>query len=204
MPIEVDEARRLDEIAAATIEVARERGVRSVTIRAVAAQLGGSTAMITNYLSSRSALMLNALRRADEEWGREMNDALAGLSGEARLEAAVRWMCTTQDDDEVLRRLLMEIASEGPGAVPEIEAVRRDTSRRNRDELRALAGEASLADPALAADVLHLLMRGYWLTTLEDPAGWPDERGADAVLAVVKLLRGGAPVVEPAPEGEGG
>lgn len=166
--------------------------MRSVTIRAVAAQLGGSTAMVTNYVSSRSALMLNALRRAEEEWGGELDGVLEGLVGEERLDAAIRWMCTTQHDDEVLRRLLMEIASEGPGAAPAVEEVRRDASRRNRDELRALAAEAGLPDPDLAADVLHLFMRGYWLTTLEDPDSWPDERGVRSARAVVELLRGGA------------
>ncbi|WP_329331249.1 TetR/AcrR family transcriptional regulator [Streptomyces sp. NBC_00663] len=190
MPIEVDEARRLDEIAAATIQVARDKGVRSVTIRAVAARLGGSTAMVTNYVSSRSALMVNALRRTEEEWGQEMDNALEGLVGEARLEAAITWMCTTQDDDEVMRRLLMEIASEGPEAGAAIEEIRTATSRRYREELRTLAAEAGLPDPALSADILHLVMRGYWLTTLEDPESWPDERGAHAALAVVGLLRG--------------
>ncbi|MGW0872776.1 TetR/AcrR family transcriptional regulator [Streptomyces sp. NPDC002740] len=193
MPIEVDEARRLDEIAAATLRVARERGVRSVTIRAVAAQLGGSTAMVTNYVASRSALMINAMRWAEREWGAQMDDALVGLTGEARLEAALKWMCTTEPDDEILRRLLMEIASEGPDAGPAVENVRRATSRRNRDELSALAAEAGLPDAALAGDVLHLLTRGYWLTTLEDPEGWPEERAARALLAVADLLRGAPP-----------
>ncbi|MER5197489.1 TetR/AcrR family transcriptional regulator [Streptomyces sp. NPDC002755] len=193
MPIEVDEARRLDEIAAATLHVARERGVRSVTIRAVAAQLGGSTAMVTNYVASRSALMINAMRWAEREWGAQMDDALVGLTGEARLEAALKWMCTTEPDDEILRRLLMEIASEGPDAGPAVENVRRATSRRNRDELSALAAEAGLPDAALAGDVLHLLTRGYWLTTLEDPEGWPEERAARALLAVADLLRGAPP-----------
>ncbi|MYW67350.1 TetR/AcrR family transcriptional regulator [Streptomyces sp. SID8379] len=191
MPIEVDEARRLDEIAEATIQVARERGVRSVTIRAVAQELGGSTAMVTNYVSSRAALMINALRLAEAEWGREMAEALDGVEGEERLRAAVRWMCTTERDDEVLRRLLMEIASAGSEAGGEIEAVRRGTSRRYREELGVFAAEAGLADAELGGDVLHLLLRGYWLATLEDGEQWPAERGERAILAVLELLKSG-------------
>ncbi|MFJ7305138.1 TetR/AcrR family transcriptional regulator [Streptomyces sp. NPDC099088] len=193
MPIEVDEARRLDEIAAATIQVARERGVRSVTIRAVAAQLGGSTAMVTNYVSSRSALMLNALRKAEEEWTAEMDEVLDGLTGLERLKAAARWMSTTEHDDEVLRRLLMEIASAGPAAGEELEELRRVTSRRNRTELVALAAQAGLPDPGFGADLLHLLFRGYWLSTLEDPDTWTSDRGAQVALALVELLKGAAP-----------
>ncbi|GAA5077616.1 TetR/AcrR family transcriptional regulator [Streptomyces similanensis] len=188
MPIEVDEARRLDAIAAATIEVARERGVRSVTIRAVAARLGGSTAMVTNYVSSRSALMLNALRRAEEEWAREMAGALEGTSGPERLKAALRWMCTTEDDDEVLRRLMMEIASAGAGAGPEVERRRQATSRRNREEMASLVAEAGLPDPSLGADILHLVLRGFWLSTLEDAECWTAERGERVTSAVLALL----------------
>ncbi|MEU7278439.1 TetR/AcrR family transcriptional regulator [Streptomyces sp. NPDC045431] len=188
MPIEVDEARRLDEIADATIQVARERGVRSVTIRAVAAQLGGSTAMVTNYVSSRSALMINALRRAERDWAGEMEEVLEGLTGPERLQAVARWMCTTERDDEVLRRLLMEIASAGPGAGADVEELRRATARRGRDEMGALVAEAGLPDAALSADILHLLFRGYWLSTLEDPDTWTRERGTRVALALIDLL----------------
>ncbi|MGW4344002.1 TetR/AcrR family transcriptional regulator [Streptomyces sp. NPDC004690] len=193
MPIEVDEAQRLDEIAAATIEVARERGVRAVTIRAVAQRLGGSTAMVTNYVPSRSALMANALRRAEKEWGREEEAALEGVEGADRLPALVRWMCTTTSDDEVMRRLLFEIISEGATAGEEVEQVRDATARAHRDALGAVVAEAGIPAPALAADVLHLLLRGYWLATLEDPENWPAERGTRVALAVLELLRKGAP-----------
>ncbi|MGW0333183.1 TetR/AcrR family transcriptional regulator [Streptomyces sp. NPDC003011] len=189
MPIEVDEARRLDEIAAATIQVARERGVRAVTIRAVAEQLGGSTAMITNYVPSRAGLMVNALRHAEEEWGREVEEELDGLDGPARLTALARWMCTTRGDDEVMRRLLMETISAGPAAGHEVEQARSDTARAHHESLAAVISEAGPALPPSAADILHLLFRGYWLAALEDPEGWPAERGTRAALATLELLR---------------
>ncbi|MFJ9124722.1 TetR/AcrR family transcriptional regulator [Streptomyces sp. NPDC102340] len=190
MPIEVDEAKRLDEIATATIQVARDRGVRSVTIRAVAEQLGGSTAMVTNYVSSRAALMINALRRAGADWTRELERSIEGTEGEQKLRAAIRWMCTTEQDDEVVRRLMMEIASAGPGA--EVEDMRRSTARSDHRGLVELIAEAGLPDAELSGDILHLILRGYWLATLEDAEGWPAERGERAILAVVDKLRGSA------------
>ncbi|MFZ3562749.1 TetR/AcrR family transcriptional regulator [Streptomyces sp. BH097] len=193
MPIEVDEAQRLDEIAAATIEVARERGVRAVTIRAVAQRLGGSTAMVTNYIPSRSALMANALRRADKEWERQEAVALEGVEGAERLPALLRWMCTTTHDDEVLRRLLFEIVSEGPAAGQEVEQVRSSTARAHREAFRELAAQAGVPSACDAGDILHLLLRGYWLSTLEDPEGWPTERGIHVALAALELLRGELP-----------
>ncbi|MGW6055561.1 TetR/AcrR family transcriptional regulator [Streptomyces sp. NPDC055189] len=194
MPIEVDTAQRLDEIAAATVRVARERGVRAVTIRAVAEQLGGSTAMVTNYVPSRSDLMVNAMRHAEEEWGREVEGVLEGTRGPERLAAFARWMCTTADDDEVMRRLLMETVGAGSGAAAGREVDRvRALARAQRDELEEVTVAAGTPAPALAADILHLLFRGYWLSTLEDPEGWSDERGTRAVLAAVDLLQGEVP-----------
>jgi AcrR family transcriptional regulator len=202
MPIEVDEKRRLDEIAAATVEVARERGLRSVTIRAVAERLGGSTAMITNYVPSRAGLMVNALRHAEGEWRREAEELLEGVPDAERLPALVRRMCAGTSEDVVMRRLLMEIVSAGPAAdgreVEEVAAM----ARAHRESLGGSVAAAGLPGREIAADVLHLVLRGYWLSTLEDPQGWPAERGTRAALAAVELLGGGdgAPTV-PAPGG---
>lgn len=201
MPIEVNEARRLDEIATATIQTAREKGVRSVTIRAVAARLGGSTAMITNYLPSRSALMLNALRKAEEDWARDMAAALDGLTGMERLRAAARWMCSTEKDDEVLRRLFLEIAGSSTGDDPALDEARSTASRRTREELTALAAEAGLPDPDTAAELLHLAFRGYWLATLEEPDHWSADQGTRTALALIDLLGRARPAKESPPRG---
>ncbi|MFD7729135.1 TetR/AcrR family transcriptional regulator [Kitasatospora phosalacinea] len=185
MPIEVDQEDRLARIADATIQVARERGVRAVTIRAVAQELGGSTAMITNYLPTRSALIANALRHAEHHWARETETLLAELAAPERLLALAEWMCTTERDDEVMRRLLAEIVSEGDSS--DATALVAELARDHRAALDPLLAAAGITDPA-AADLLHLLFRGYWLSTLEDPANWPPARGANAARTAVHLL----------------
>ncbi|WP_033217856.1 TetR/AcrR family transcriptional regulator [Kitasatospora phosalacinea] len=189
MPIEVDQEDRLARIADATIQVARERGVRAVTIRAVAQELGGSTAVITNYLPTRSALIANALRHAERHWSHETGTLLAGRTGTERLLALAEWMCTTERDDEVMRRLLAEIVSEGGES--DATALAAELARDHRAALGPLLADAGVTDPA-AADLLHLLFRGYWLSTLEDPADWPPARGTNAARAAVRLLTGGA------------
>ncbi|MFK0191509.1 TetR/AcrR family transcriptional regulator [Kitasatospora sp. NPDC090308] len=189
MPIEVDQEDRLARIADATIEVARTRGVRAVTIRAVAQELGGSTAMITNYLPTRSALIANALRHAERHWAGETEALLAGHSGPDRLLTLAEWMCTTERDDEVMRRLLAEIVSEGDGS--DAAVLVAELARDHRAALDPLLAEAGITDPG-AADLLHLLFRGYWLSTLEDPAHWPAPRGANAARTAVRLLTGRA------------
>lgn len=71
MPAEIDRAERLDDIARAVLEIAREHGGQAVTVRAVAARLGGSTTLVTKYLPSRPALLANALRYVRENWAAE-------------------------------------------------------------------------------------------------------------------------------------
>lgn len=190
MPIEVDQELRLTCIAQATIQVARERGARAVTIRAVAQQLGGSTAMITNYLPSRAALLANALRHAERQWATETDDLLADRRGLDRLLAMAEWMCTTERDDEVMRRLLTEIVSDDVAS--DASALAAELAQEHRATLGALTAQAGLADPDIAADVLHLVFRGYWLSTLEDPDGWPAERAVAAVRAATRLFTGEA------------
>ncbi|SEK48805.1 TetR/AcrR family transcriptional regulator [Streptacidiphilus jiangxiensis] len=198
MPIEVDQEQRLAQIAEATSQVARERGVRAVTIRAVAQQLGGSTAMITNYLPSRAALMANALRHAEREWSVETEELLSGLTGLDRLLALSQWMCTTERDDDVMRRLVTEIVSESEAS--DAGVLVRKLAREHRDTLGELTAQAGMADPEAAADVLHLIFRGYWLSTLEDPESWPAERGAAAARIAAALFAAQPPTGQPPAE----
>ncbi|MEV6001459.1 TetR/AcrR family transcriptional regulator [Streptomyces griseomycini] len=196
MPIEVDQEQRLAQIAEATSQVARERGVRAVTIRAVAQQLGSSTTVITNYLPSRASLMANALRHAERRWSAESEELLEGRTGLDRLLTLAAWMCTTERDDDVMRRLLTEIVSESDASDAGI-LVRR-LAREHRDALGELTAQAGMARPEAAADVLHLIFRGYWLSTLEDPDSWPAERGAAAAQAAAALFAAQPPAAEAA------
>ncbi|WP_194904577.1 TetR/AcrR family transcriptional regulator [Catenulispora rubra] len=185
MPIEVDEDRRLDEIADATIAIAQERGVSAVTVRAVAERLGGSTSVVTNYIPNRPALLINALRHVERDWETEASEVIAGLTGIERLRAYARWMCSTTAVDEVMRRLLMEFLSINPGTAPEVERLLPLDARDDRRELGEIVAEAGIQDPEVAADVLHLLFRGFWLSSLEDPESWPGDAGARAAVAVI-------------------
>lgn len=190
MPIEVDEAERLDEIAAATIRLAKERDVRAVTIRAVAEQLGRSTTVITNYIPSRIDLMINALRHADKELAREAEEVMRGTEGAESLRALSRWMCSTTPEDVVIRRLLQEVLIAGASIGPANQEVLRAISRGHHDHLADVVVEAGLRHAELVTDILHLLFRGYWMAAMEDPERWPAEAGVAAVLAVIDLLNG--------------
>jgi AcrR family transcriptional regulator len=187
MPIDIDEAQRLKEIAQATFSVARREGARAVTIRAVAKELGGSTTMITNYVPNRAALMINAVRAHQDYWHDDLEQHVAGRTGEDRLRAAADWNCTTDEFDRVLRQLWVEmLATANGGEAEAIHEIARDERRQLLDAV-LLAAPPGL-DVDTVTDILFLMIRGYLVSTLEDPDSWPTDRGSKALQLALDLI----------------
>jgi AcrR family transcriptional regulator len=186
MPIDVDEPQRLREIAAATVRVARDGGPRSVTIRAVAKEMGGSTAVITNYLPSRGALMFNAFKLHDQLWQEDLDRHIHGLTGIPRLRALTEWHCTNDATDDVLRRLWIEMLSVIQTLPGDLVEASHNQSRRAYAEIANATADAEL--PNAAADMLFLIIRGFFVASIEDPVSWPPERAAATALRAVDLL----------------
>ncbi|ORT57055.1 TetR family transcriptional regulator C-terminal domain-containing protein [Streptomyces sp. CB03238] len=187
MPIDVDEVQRRKEIARATLAVAARDGARAVTIRAVAKELGGSTAMVTNYVPTRIALITNAVHAAESRWRADLEARVGDLQGKERLRAMVEWNLSTEPDDLLLRTLWVEMLS---STHTDPNGVDRDEARESRQEFVDAAIAAGAPDADLAADVLSLLTRGYFISTVEDPAFWTAERTARVARAVVDALVG--------------
>ncbi|MET9857387.1 TetR family transcriptional regulator C-terminal domain-containing protein [Streptomyces sp. NPDC006450] len=187
MPIDVDEVQRRKAIAEATLTVAARDGARAVTIRAVAKELGGSTAMITNYVPTRMALITNAVRAAESRWREDLDAHLGDLTGADRLRATVEWHVSTEPEDLLLRTLWVEMLS---SAQTDPAGVDRREPRESRAEFFEACLAAGVPDAGLAADVLSLLTRGYYVSTVEEPAHWTPERAGRVARAVVDALIG--------------
>jgi AcrR family transcriptional regulator len=189
VPIEVDVEARLEELARATLALAGSHGSAGVTIRAVAGALGGSTTMVTYYLPTRAALLLNAVSYMLERWEEERADALAGVDDADRLGALARWSCTTTPEDVAFRRLLVELvaAPEPPEGLAPLVA----DAREHRDDLADAARAAGLADAEQAADTLFLLIRGFYYTSVEQPGRWTPDRVVEIAERLAVLLRDG-------------
>lgn len=185
MPREVDSAQRLTDIAAATIAVARASGAHAVTIRSVARQLGGSTTLVTNYLPSRAALVLNALDQGRDRWEAERTDALAQAEPRDRLHALVDWSLSSTSDDPVLRTLILEIVANA-GFEPGMAAALQRESTQFIELLAATAREAGFEDPDAVADVTYLLVRGAYIASTEDPGRWTDQHLRRVILGAIE------------------
>lgn len=185
MPIDVDEVQRRKAIAQATLAVAAREGARAVTIRAVAKELGGSTAMVTNYVPTRTELITNAVRAAESQWRADLDAQLGDLTGADRLRATVEWHLSTEPEDLLLRALWVEMLS---SAHSDPNGVDRREPRESRQEFRDASVAAGVPDAGLAADLLSLLTRGYYVSTMEEPAYWTPERAGRVARAVVDAL----------------
>ncbi|MEV4947948.1 TetR family transcriptional regulator C-terminal domain-containing protein [Streptomyces sp. NPDC053755] len=187
MPIDVDEVQRRKAIAEATLAVAARDGARAITIRAVAKELGGSTAMVTNYVPTRMALITNAVRAAESRWRADLEAHLGDRSGADRLRATVEWHLSTEPEDLLLRTLWVEMLST---AHVDPQGVDRREPRESRAEFLDASSAAGVPDADLAADVLSLLTRGYYVSTMEEPTYWTAERTGRVARAVVDALIG--------------
>jgi AcrR family transcriptional regulator len=77
---------RIVEVAALLVA---EEGVHGATVRAIAARAGVSTGFITHYFEDKHELMVEVLRRTNDQAAARVARAAAAGSGLERLEAAV-------------------------------------------------------------------------------------------------------------------
>lgn len=183
MPIQVDVQQRRTAIAEATFRVAARKGLGAVTIRSVAAELGASTTVITNYLPTRTELLANAIDRLTDEWLAEL-DALSGGDDPAAalanvMEAAVSW-----DGDELLRCQFWVAVLSEPDRTADVQQQLIEAAESVRLVLEKLAEQCGHPDPAGAADQLFLFAQGAFVSIVEAPTRWTAERLRTAARAM--------------------
>lgn len=187
MPAEIDRAKRLDDIARATLEIARERGPRGVTVRAVAASLGGSTTLVTKYLPTRPLLLGNAFRYVRENWSESSAEALGESTGKERIHALARWSLQTVDDDATIRQLWIEALASGNRAVEGLDLPQLQAHSEHED-IGAIVEQGLGERWDWLVDTLFLVFRGYYLSSIEDPQRWRTQRAAEAVARLLNEL----------------
>jgi AcrR family transcriptional regulator len=180
MPAQIDVAERLDAIAEATLQIASEEGLQGVTIRAVAARLGGSTTLITKFVSSRAALLVNVFRYISSHWESDRDAVLGERVGMDRLKALARWSLDTEGYDDAVRRLWIQALSSGRREASAFDYPRQE-ARTEYDNIRADVAAACTEEQGWLADALFLVFRGFYVSTIEDPERWTSRRAAAAV-----------------------
>lgn len=185
MPPEVDVEKRLDEIAEATLRLARDHGARGVTVRAVAKELGGSTTLVTNYVPTRKDLLNNAVEYVTRNWDIDLAKALDGYQGMEKLQALADWSLQTVDFDEAIRRLFIDGLA---GLSPEMSEVSasNEVGDDEYNSIRSITDQAGLE--SWVADTLFLAFRGYYTLSIAQPELWTSERAQEAVRGMLEMV----------------
>jgi AcrR family transcriptional regulator len=187
MPIQVDITQRRRDIAEATFRVAAREGLRTVTIRSVAAELGASTTVITNYLPTRAELLLNAVDLVTEEWLAELREVVQTQHGEGALREVMR-RTVVWNADERLRCQFWVAVLALPDRTAALDAHLAASQEAVRSLLAKVVGQCGHPDPGLAADMLFLFAQGTFVSMVEAESEWPEGRIAMAAEAAVEAV----------------
>lgn len=172
------EARRRD-VSEAVWRVLVADGFGGLTMRAVAAELGATTGLLTHYFPSKRDLVRYALDVLDE---RTVNrPRRTGETGLAAVRAALLDILPL-DSEAIASNRIWVSSWDAALAEPGLSADYARKYRRSRDKLRDLVaaaqkdGELPAADPADIATRAQSFVLGLVVQALFDPSTFPPKR----------------------------
>lgn len=187
MPVAVDIEERQGAIADATLRVAERAGIRGVTIRAVAEELGASTSVVTHYVPSRAQLLANAIARFSTARKLMIEAAVRGLIGPERVRTICGLMVRGSERERLYDALWIELLAQ-----PEREPEVFESLRRHADWVHEILEHAlepcGIEDPSLAADRILLFLRGTAVSGVQDPETWGQKRTRAALDSFLEAL----------------
>ena len=186
MPAKMDHDARRRDVSAAVWRVLAADGFGGLTLRAVAAELGATTGLVTHYFPSKQALIVHALEVAEAHTRAlvPLNDDQRGL--EALRAALASVLPLTPEATEINRVWVSswDVAL----ADPELHALEKARYKRWRSRLRPLVIEAQQdgdlppSDPDDLVAGLAAFTHGLVVQALFDPRLFPRKR-------LMRLLR---------------
>lgn len=181
MPKVVDHALRRREIAAAVARIARERGLRDVSFREVAAEAGVSVSLVQHYFGTMRQLLIATLDIQSADAAARIGQAIGGLGPDPKPVAVVRTVagCLLAVDQPARDAMLVYL---GFAAAALTNAdLRRSEAFANAEGLRTFLAEqiaeaqqagdiADDADPDVEAHTIVALVLGLSFSILLDQA----------------------------------
>ena len=187
------DARRRD-VAEAVWRVLARTGFAGLSLRAVAAEMGASTGLLTHYFPDKRALVRHALEVVHQR--RTPGCAVTAPDGLAGLRARLRSVLVADDEVRVLSRAWVSFWDVAL-ADAELGVAEAQRYERWRERLRPLVETAFPArDRELTVDVLTAFTHGLVVQALFDPEpvpGRPPARRAGRAAGLPLPRRPGRP-----------
>lgn len=178
-----------ERVLRAASELFYREGIHAVGVDTIAAAAGVTKKTLYDQFGSKEALAVAYLRRRDARWREYLENELAQVpaGGTKRILAIFdisgRWAIENSDKGCCAINARAETAD--PGSPIAAEAIRQ--KKWLRDLLEELCREASVADPAHAADSLMLLYEGGLVTMGMGTFPQPFAVGRDAAARLLAM-----------------
>lgn len=160
-----------------------ERGLKALSFRAVAKELGGSTTMVTHFYSTQAELIAGLADSFVINWDAEVTELEQNVEDPyERLLLLLEWLAPTDPEGVLEERTRIALLAEG--LVGDSRSANFDVwEKRARKLLRShLEQIVPKQEVALRVDVLRALTNGIQLSIVEHPEHWNKRR-------VVRVLR---------------
>jgi len=168
--------------------IARD-GLEAATVRRIAAELGYSTTVITNYFNDKQELLLLAYRYVADRGVERFGQALARHPGD--LVAALQAMTVTGAEAHTCWRVYLAFW-ERAGHDPVFAAEQRKWVESTLGHVIALIQDrcGEREDSRAIAMQLIALVHGIAMQTLFDAGNWPAEVVREVLAGQVRFLLG--------------
>ena len=192
MPAKTDHEARRRDVSAAVWRVLAEAGFGGLTLRAVAAELGATTGLVTHYFPSKQALIVHALELA-ETHTRALVPSTDGQGLEALRSALVAVLPLTPEGTEINR--VWVSSWDAALADPELHALEKARYKRWRARLKPLVvaaqndGDLPPGDPDDLVAGLAAFTHGLVVQALFDPRAFSRKRLSGLLDAHLAALR---------------
>ncbi|WP_243711502.1 TetR/AcrR family transcriptional regulator [Actinomadura sp. KC216] len=197
MPARGDHDARRRDVSEAVWRVLANRGFGGLTLRAVAAEMGASTGLLTHYFPNKKALVTYALDVADERTAnRRVSEAKA--EGLAALRSALLAVLPLTADSADMNRIWVS-SWDGALADPELTVREKNRYHQWRERLRPHVvaaverGELPLPEPSDVDGVVATVAaftHGLVVQALFDPERFPPVRQTEILDAFLASLSG--------------
>jgi AcrR family transcriptional regulator len=183
-------------VAGAVFRVLASRGFTGLTLRAVGAEIGASTGVVTHYFSSKAELVEFALAMLEQSVAeRSRPPSERGLPA---LRTAVRGMLPLTTEAATINRVWIsswDVALSEPTLTAAYARMYAESRSRLEQAVRDAQelGDMPPGDASDAAAALHAFILGVVVQTVLDPEAFPATRQVELTDSYLERARKGAP-----------
>lgn len=174
------------------MELIADEGTQGVSLRSIAARLGGSKSLVTHYYSSRGALLLDLVTQLSTGWNLELDELLDGV--ESPHEAVTRlltWLLPLNEEAQQEERARFQILATRDE--PACLDVLFTFDRQIRTVLGGYLAQLTPAEEVdTNVDMLRATTDGISLAYYTTPSAWSAERQLATLSGVIAHVLGPA------------